>query len=117
MTRRPSVNSNQQQARPKSEVNNTTGVIRADEIYVAEEYYRRMRWRKHSIRQAKRLGLPTIRYGSRDYIIGADAIEWFRRLGSQQREAEQANGNGTSATDAGGEQDEQAGGATNIRPP
>ena len=89
MTRRPSANSNEQQSRPKPEANNTPPVVRADEMYVADEFYRRCRWRRHSIRQAKRLGLPTIRYGSRDYIVGADAIAWFREIGSQQREAEQ----------------------------
>jgi hypothetical protein len=69
--------------------NNYPAVVNGQEVYVFEEFARRMRWRKHSIRQANRLGLPTIRYGSRDYIIGADAIAWFREIGSPQREAEQ----------------------------
>ena len=73
-------------SRPKPEPNNTPPVVRADELYVADEFYRRCRWRKHSIREAKRMGLPTIRFGSRDYVIGKQALEWFEQLGEQQNQ-------------------------------
>jgi len=56
------------------------GIIEADAVYVAAEFYRRMRWHRHSQRQARRLGLPVIRFGSRDYIIGRKALEWLEKL-------------------------------------
>ena len=35
------------------------------------------------------MGLPTIRFGSRDYVIGKQALEWFEQLGQQQAENEE----------------------------
>lgn len=70
--------------RPKPEPNNTVGVIRRDEIYVAEEAYRRLRWRRHSRQQARRLGLKVTRFGSRDYVLGRDLLDFFDRLAQQQ---------------------------------
>ena len=64
-------------------------MVNGQEVYVFEEFAKRMRWRKHSCRQAKRMGLPTIRFGSRDYVIGKQALEWFEQLGQQQAENEE----------------------------
>ena len=75
-------------SRPDTSAPVPLGEPRVDALDVDDNLYRRLRWRKHSIRQGKRLGLPTIRYGSRDCIIGAGVVEWFRCLGSRQREAD-----------------------------
>ena len=60
-------------------------VIHADELYTKEELCRRMRWRQHSWRQAKRLGLETVVFGSRTYIAGSDAIAFLQSLKQQEK--------------------------------
>ena len=39
---------------------------------------------KEIFKKAKSLGMPVIRFGSRDYIIGDQFIDWFEQLGQQQ---------------------------------
>lgn len=73
-------------SRSTREPNNTPPVIRADEMYVWEEVCRRLRWRKHSARQARRLGLKPIRFGSRLYIHGSTVLEWFSTLAEGETE-------------------------------
>ena len=72
------------QPRPKPEPNNTAGIVERGKVYVAETLYRELRWKAHSKRQAKRLGMPVIRFGSRDYIIGDAFIDWFSSLGASE---------------------------------
>ena len=72
--------------RPKPEPNNSPGVIRADEVYVFEEACRRLRWRRHSAQQAKRLGLKPIKFGSRLYISGSAILKFFEDLARRQNE-------------------------------
>ena len=67
-------------AKPQPTNNTTPAVVRADELYSLEEAARRLRWRTHSVRQAKRAGLRVIRFGSRDYISGRAILEFFDRL-------------------------------------
>ena len=69
---------------PKPEPDASPPVINADELYAWEEVRRRLRWRKHSARQAQRMGLKPVRFGSRLYIDGRSVLEWFRKLGEQQ---------------------------------
>ena len=66
------------------EPNGYPAVVETGALYPVEELAMRLRWRRHSLRQAKKLGLPTIRFGSRDYVIGRQAIEWFEKLSQQQ---------------------------------
>lgn len=66
------------------------GIIEADALYEAREFYRRARWRRHSQRHAKRLGLKVIRFGARDYILGKHALEFFERLAEQQAQKSKA---------------------------
>ena len=68
------------------EPNNSPGVIRADEVYVFEEACRRLRWRRHSAQQAKRLGLKPIKFGSRLYISGSAILKFFEDLARRQNE-------------------------------
>ena len=83
-------------AKPKPAPNTSPPVVRADEIYTFEEVCRRLRWRKHSARQAKRLGIRLIRYGSRDYCLGSDVLAFFDGLAQQQV------GDGDRATEGDG---------------
>ncbi len=70
--------------RPESNTNDP--VIRNGELYTLEEFAKRARWRRHSIRQARKLGLRTILFGSRRYVLGSDGLRFFERLAEQQAE-------------------------------
>lgn len=72
-----------------SNTNETPGEIRADDLYTFEEAARRLRWKKHSQRQAKKMGLQVSRFGSRDYVRGRAIIEFFAKL--EQARTEQEN--------------------------
>ena len=69
---------------PTPSPNTSPPVIRADELYLWEELQRRLRWKKHSARQARRLGLDPIKFGSRLYIHGSTVLEWFSKLASDE---------------------------------
>ena len=64
--------------RPRPETNHYPAVVKKGAAYTAEELCRRLRWKKHSLRQARRLGLKLHRHGSRDYAIGDEVIEFLR---------------------------------------
>ena len=82
MTRRASQSPESHQPR----ANPLPAVVNANEIYLWEELKRRLRWKKHSARQAQRLGLKPIKFGSRLYIHGSTVLEWFEQLGQQQNQ-------------------------------
>ena len=67
---------------PKPSPNATPAVISGNEMYLWQEVCRRLRWRKHSARQAQRLGLNPIKFGSRLYIHGSTVLAWFSKLAS-----------------------------------
>ena len=71
--------------RANREPNTTQSVIRADELYTLEEAARRLRWRQHSIRQARCLGLRIIRFGSRNYVAGSAVLAFFEHLAELQQ--------------------------------
>ena len=81
MSSRPSETS---ESRTRPRTNNTSAVINVLEVYTMDEVARRMRWKAHSIRQAKRLGLKTVRFGSRDYVLGRHVLEFFEKLAQMQ---------------------------------
>lgn len=60
------------------------GVVRADELYTAAEVRRRLRWRDHSFRQAKRKGLRVVTFGRTKYVLGSDVLAFFEQLAAQQ---------------------------------
>ena len=66
--------------RQKPQPNNTPAVIDGNQVYLFEEACRRLRWRKHSARQAKNLGLQIVKFGSRNYVLGRHILEFFERL-------------------------------------
>ena len=70
--------------RPAPKLSVSPAVIRADELYTWEELRKRLRWKRHSARQAQRLGLKPIRFGSRAYVTGEDVLDFFRKLSRQQ---------------------------------
>jgi len=59
-------------------------VVSAGEIYDKGEVCRRLRWARHSWRQARRAGLRTVRFGARDFVLGAWIIEFFAALADRQ---------------------------------
>ena len=76
--------------RPKPEPNTTPAVVDARQLYTFDEAARRLRWRKHSRRQARRLGLRVTRFGSRDYVSGAELIRFFEHLAQRQEGQDRA---------------------------
>ena len=70
--------------RPKPEPNHAPAVVESGTIYTVDELARRLRWRKHSLRQARKMGLPTVRFGSRDYALGDHVLAWFADLAEKQ---------------------------------
>ena len=75
-------------AKAKCEPNPYPAVVDGNTLYTLEELARRLRWRKHSIRQALRAGLRAPKFGSRRYVLGADAIRFFQRLAEQQQKGD-----------------------------
>jgi len=70
----------------KSEPNGYPAIVEKGCVYTVVELCKRLRWKSHSLRQAKRLGMPVIRFGSRDYCISDQFIDWFEQIGRQQAE-------------------------------
>ena len=71
-------------SKPRPEPNTSPPVIRADELYTLDEAAKRMRWRKHSMRQAIRAGLITTKFGSRRYVVGQAVLDLMRKLANEQ---------------------------------
>lgn len=66
--------------------NTSPPVINAHELYSLDEAARRLRWRKHSIRQALRAGLVTVKFGSTRYVTGQAVLNFIEKLAQQQAE-------------------------------
>ncbi len=71
------------------------GSISADAIYPMREFGRRLDLHNKALADAQRAGLRTILFGRCKFVLGSDALDWFKRLAEQQ-----AAGNGQE----GGEQ-------------
>ena len=54
-------------------------VVNAHEVYRQREVMRRLGWKDHAWRQARRAGLRSIRFGREQYVLGSDVLEWFAR--------------------------------------
>lgn len=74
--------------RRKIEPNTSPAVIEAGAVYTAEEMCRRLRWARHSFRQARRLGLRLVKFGGRLYASGDDILQFFDRLAAEQNNEE-----------------------------
>jgi hypothetical protein len=60
------------------------GSIRDDEILPFAEAARRLGWCAKSRRFAQRDGLRVITYGRYQYVLGADVLDFFRKLAEQE---------------------------------
>jgi hypothetical protein len=60
------------------------GVIKADDLYRADELMARMGWRRAAFRAACRRGLRTLRVGKRLFIAGSDVLEFVQRTGGAE---------------------------------
>lgn len=58
------------------------GSIRADEAMPSEEFRRRMGLTAKSWRAMLARGLRAVPCGKQKFVIGADALDFFRRIGS-----------------------------------
>lgn len=67
-----------------SKTTSVPGVIRADELYLAAEVCRRLRWRAHAYRQARRAGLRPIKFGRQSYLLGTSVLAFFQELGEKE---------------------------------
>jgi len=63
-----------------SEREQVSGSVRADEVLSQRELQRRFGWQEHSLRQARLAGLRTVQFGRERYVIGADVLDFFRKL-------------------------------------
>lgn len=81
------------------------GVIRDGEVYRLAELQRRLGWHEHAVRQARLAGLRLIPFGREKYVLGSDALEFFRRLGARasdpQTEGNPQTSAGNGASEAG----------------
>ena len=59
-------------------------VVRSGELYSLQELRSRLQWQEHACRQARILGLRTILFGSKKYVLGEDVLSFFRKLGEKQ---------------------------------
>lgn len=66
--------------------------IRKGGVYLKGDFCRRLRWKAHAWRQAKRAGLRSLTFGRQVYILGSDALAFFSQIAEQQEEARK-NGN------------------------
>lgn len=55
-----------------------SGVIREDEVYSRDEFFRRTRMSKHAFASAKKNGLKVTFSGNRCYVAGRDWHEYLR---------------------------------------
>jgi hypothetical protein len=70
----------------RSTADSCPAVVEEGCLYTLGELAQRLRWKRHSTRQALRNGLRTSKFGSRRYVLGADALAFFRFLAEQQAE-------------------------------
>jgi len=60
------------------------GPIRGDELYLAADFRRRVRWGRKAWTRARKAGLPVLTFGREQYVIGNLALAWFAELQRQQ---------------------------------
>ncbi|MFZ1934365.1 MAG: hypothetical protein WCB27_19785 [Thermoguttaceae bacterium] len=61
-----------------------SGSIHADEVLSMAEFGRRLGFADKALSDAQKAGLRTIVVGRCKFILGSDALDWFRRLAEQQ---------------------------------
>lgn len=58
--------------------------VSADEVLSLREFGRRLGLGVRALCDCQRNGLPTTVIGKKKYIVGSEAVEWFRKRGQQQ---------------------------------
>ena len=75
--------------RPESPSPRALGAVSAHEVLPMREFGRRLGLASRALADAQQRGLRTILFGRMKYVLGSDALQWFRCLAEQQ-----AKGNG-----------------------
>jgi hypothetical protein len=70
--------------RPQEAPPRALGSVSAGEVMPMAEFGRRLNLKNQALADAQRAGLRTILFGRCKFVLGTDAIEWFRRLGEAQ---------------------------------
>jgi len=60
------------------------GSISADELLPMREFGRRLDLHDKCLSDAQKAGLRTIGFGRQKFVLGSDAIDFFRKLAAQQ---------------------------------
>lgn len=60
------------------------GSVRADELMPMREFGRRLGLANKCLCDAQKQGMPTILFGRTKFVLGSDAIDFFKWLGQQQ---------------------------------
>jgi hypothetical protein len=60
------------------------GSVRSDEVLPAELFRERMGVSTKGWREMRRRGLRAVQSGKRQYILGTDALDYFRRLAGSE---------------------------------
>ena len=71
------------------------GSVSADEIVTLREFGRRLGLASRALCDAQKAGLKTALVGRVKFVVGADAVEWFRKQAEQQA-AENGTGGGAA---------------------
>jgi hypothetical protein len=60
------------------------GYVSAHEILTIREFGRRLNLASRALADAQRQGLHAITFGRVKFVLGSDALAWFRSLAEQQ---------------------------------
>jgi len=60
------------------------GSVDGNELLRLAELKRRLGWGEHAVRQARAAGLRLVAFGREKYALGADVLDFFRRLAEEQ---------------------------------
>jgi hypothetical protein len=80
--------------RPLDPAPRPLGSVSSSEVLCLSEFGRRLNLASRALADAQRQGLPTILFGRNKYVLGSDALYWFKRLAEQQAEQDGGNGEG-----------------------
>ena len=58
----------------------STGPIEPGKLYAVTDFLARVSWGQWAFRSARRAGLKVIRTGGHAYVLGDDALEYFKGL-------------------------------------
>ncbi len=80
--------------RPDTTVRPGCGSVRSDEVLTLREFGRRLNLAERALANAQRHGLRSIMFGRVKFVLGSDALDWFRSLADQQASGNGNNGQG-----------------------